>query len=56
MPGICRECGCSDMRACVDPVLGACSWVEPDLCSHCAADVDEHGVDEGFQISLLEEN
>jgi hypothetical protein len=27
----CRECGCTDDRACV----GGCSWIEADLCSAC---------------------
>lgn len=31
----CRECGCTDERAC----LGGCAWAEPDLCSACAAPV-----------------
>lgn len=31
----CRECGCTDLNACVDPMFGPCSWVEADLCSHC---------------------
>lgn len=31
----CRQCGCSDERACVDPSLGPCGWVEWDLCSAC---------------------
>lgn len=30
--GVCRECGCTDERACP----GGCEWVEPDLCSRCA--------------------
>ena len=29
--GRCRECGCTDARACP----GGCSWVEADLCSAC---------------------
>lgn len=29
----CRECGCTDNVACP----GGCWWVEPDLCSTCAA-------------------
>jgi hypothetical protein len=36
----CRECGCTDQRACVLVDMGepvrTCSWVEPDLCSACA--------------------
>ncbi len=35
---ICRECGCHDEAACVDPLVGPCWWVAIDLCSHCAAD------------------
>lgn len=31
----CRECGCTDDRACVTEA-GPCHWVEPDLCSACA--------------------
>lgn len=29
----CRECGCTDGRACE----GGCWWVLPDVCSSCAA-------------------
>ncbi len=29
----CRGCGCTDEMACP----GGCHWVEPDLCSRCAA-------------------
>lgn len=32
----CRECGCWEFSACWDDEAGACWWVEPDLCSHCA--------------------
>ncbi|WP_119301111.1 hypothetical protein [Dongia deserti] len=32
----CRECGCTDQHACDDNGVG-CHWVEPDLCSKCAA-------------------
>lgn len=32
---ICRICGCWEMAACWDDQIGACWWVEPDLCSHC---------------------
>lgn len=34
----CRECGCTDSRACLDPESpgGTCYWVKPDLCSRCA--------------------
>jgi hypothetical protein len=31
----CRHCGCTDASACE----GGCSWVEPDLCSRCEAEV-----------------
>ena len=31
----CRVCGCTQNRACGDPTLGTCHWVEPDLCSFC---------------------
>jgi hypothetical protein len=36
---ICRDCGCTNNDACHP----RCSWVEPDLCSACAA-----GTDDGF--------
>jgi hypothetical protein len=36
---ICRDCGCTNNDACHP----RCSWVEPDLCSACAA-----GADDGF--------
>lgn len=36
--GICRQCGCSQNSACEE----GCSWVEPGLCSVCAAD-PQHG-------------
>lgn len=32
-PFACRGCGCTDDHACP----GGCFWVEPDLCSACAA-------------------
>lgn len=43
IPGVrsCRECGCTDVDACVvgvDVITGApigCSWAEPDLCTAC---------------------
>lgn len=35
--GVCRDCGCTDERACP----GGCSWAEPDLCSVCAAAATE---------------
>jgi hypothetical protein len=31
----CRECGCTDARACMTDA-GPCWWIEPDLCSACA--------------------
>lgn len=31
----CRECGCTDKRACMTPA-GPCHWAEEDLCSACA--------------------
>lgn len=34
----CRSCGCWQHAACWDEEAGACWWVEPDLCSHCAGD------------------
>lgn len=40
-PGICRECGCTQDRACSHEDLGACSWVEPDLCSACTPNAGE---------------
>ena len=33
---ICRICRCWDLDACWNEDLGACWWVKPDLCSHCA--------------------
>lgn len=32
---VCRQCGCTDDRACVVDGV-ACHWVEPNLCSACA--------------------
>jgi hypothetical protein len=40
----CRFCGCTDDRAC----RGGCWWVEPDLCSTCAAAAAE-GLAAGFR-------
>lgn len=34
----CRVCGCWEYAACWDDDCGACWWVEPDLCSHCAVE------------------
>jgi len=38
-PGICRLCGCTDedCSECVEETGEPCTWVEPDLCSRCAA-------------------
>lgn len=44
--GVCRECGCTDSTPCIEEAQQAqggvfvttpCHWVEPDLCSSCAA-------------------
>jgi len=44
----CRVCGCTDAKPCVDVVTGAaCSWVEVDLCSSCAAKKKKGGVGVG---------
>lgn len=39
---VCRQCGCSEMDACIHPKRGNCSWAYvdenltgKDLCSHC---------------------
>jgi hypothetical protein len=34
----CRVCGCWEYNACWDDEIGACWWVEDDLCSHCVSD------------------
>lgn len=34
VPQKCRVCGCTENNACLTEA-GACSWVEPDLCSAC---------------------
>lgn len=38
-PQKCRVCGCSDLNcaACIERTGAPCRWVEPDLCSACAA-------------------
>lgn len=36
----CRCCGCTWECACHDDQRGACSWAEPDLCSHCKDSLD----------------
>lgn len=33
--GVCRVCGCTDAKACLDVVGEPCHWLEPDLCSEC---------------------
>jgi hypothetical protein len=33
----CRECGCSDSLGCEE----GCWWAQDDLCSACAAEVEE---------------
>jgi hypothetical protein len=37
--GVCRRCGCTDddCSGCVERTGAPCFWVEPDLCSACAA-------------------
>lgn len=37
IPGVCRVCGCTQENPCYHPIHGNCWWVEPSLCSHCAA-------------------
>ena len=40
-PRMCRSCGCTDYRACLDPVRGLpCHWVEDDFCSVCADELE----------------
>jgi hypothetical protein len=34
-PRKCRNCGCTDDRACLDRIGFPCSWVADDLCSAC---------------------
>lgn len=31
----CRECGCTDARACLEDGM-PCGWAEADLCTACA--------------------
>lgn len=54
MPGVCRECGCTEKSACVvsdgcelddGEAQPTCYWVEPDLCSECAEDVELEDVE-----------
>ncbi len=35
-PRVCRGCGCSTHDACQHDHWGACAWVSPTQCSHCA--------------------
>ncbi len=44
----CRVCGCDDEHACVDEHGDACSWVEDDLCSSCAAKEEDGLGDAGI--------
>ena len=43
---VCRMCGCidSDCSECVERTGEPCYWVEPDLCSACAAAISEGAV------------
>lgn len=34
-PGVCRVCGCTPSRPCVDANGNGCHWVTPTLCSGC---------------------
>lgn len=34
---VCRECGYPDRNACMDALDGPVWWIEQDLCSVCAA-------------------
>jgi hypothetical protein len=39
MPGVCRECGCTEEKPCVlddEEPPTTCYWVQPDLCDACA--------------------
>ena len=38
---ICRECGCWDLNACLHGDGEPCGWVEEELCSVCAARLQE---------------
>lgn len=39
--GICRLCLCQAHDACSNDLMGSCSWVEPNLCSHCKVMIDQ---------------
>lgn len=41
---MCRSCGCTDDWACVvPPTYVPCHWVEEDLCSACADEMEGVG-------------
>ena len=50
----CRMCGCTDddCRQCIEKTGYPCTWVEEDLCSACADEMEGEpglgGEDEGF--------
>ncbi|HRH61656.1 MAG TPA: hypothetical protein PL045_13855, partial [Chitinophagaceae bacterium] len=50
----CRECGCTENNACYHPELGACWWVEQDLCSHCMIAAGESAPYHQAQIMIDE--
>lgn len=61
--GICRSCGCTndDCRQCVEATGVPCHWVEPDLCSRCAAAItrtvdvlDDLGIVHTVPVSLAD--
>jgi hypothetical protein len=41
--GVCRVCGCTDedCSGCIKKTGEPCYWVEPDLCSACANEIDK---------------
>lgn len=67
---VCRVCGCTALDACIDALGNPCSWVEPDLCSACVAEVptdpmaaadffdwmDEHGQELEHSLEELEQS
>ena len=42
----CRSCGCSELNTCRGGPVGACWWVEDDLCSFCVVALDRSVVRE----------
>lgn len=53
-PRTCRECGCTDVSACVDERTGeACHWVADDLCSQCADAIAQGILDEERATEIL---